>query len=58
MDETTKAAIAEHILEMVAQLAPKATYRSMYGGTVIEMRTSDPNKPCCGCVYLCQIRVC
>ena len=33
---------------MVAQLAPKATYRSMYGGTVIEMRTSDPKSRVAG----------
>ena len=48
MDETTKAVIAGHILEMVTQLAPKATYRSMYGGTVIEMRPSDPKSRVAG----------
>ena len=42
MDETTKAEITERILKMVADLSSKATFRSMYGGTVIEMRTADP----------------
>ena len=42
MDETVKAEITEHILKIVADLSPKATFRSMYGGTVIEMRTADP----------------
>ena len=48
MDQTTKAAIAEHILEMIAQLAPKVTYRSMYGGTVIDMRPSEPKSRVAG----------
>ena len=42
MDETVKAEITEHILKIVADLYPKATFRSMYGGTVIEMPTADP----------------
>ena len=42
MDETAKAEITERILKIVADLSPKATYRLMYGGTVIEMRTADP----------------
>ena len=42
MDETVKAEITEHILKIIADLSPKATFRSMYGGTVIEMRTADP----------------
>jgi hypothetical protein len=42
MDETAKAEITERILKTVADLSPKATFRSMYGGTVIEMRAADP----------------
>ena len=42
MDETAKAEITERILKIVADLSPKAKFRSMYGGTVIEMRTADP----------------
>ena len=42
MDETAKAKITERILKIVADLSPKATFRSMYGGIVIEMRTADP----------------
>ena len=42
MDETAKAEITERILKIVADLSPKATFRPMYGGTVIEMRTADP----------------
>ena len=42
MDETAKAEITERILKIVADLSPKATFRSMYGGIVIELRTADP----------------
>ena len=42
MDETAKAEIRERILKIVADLSPKATFRPMYGGTVIEMCTADP----------------
>ena len=42
MDETAKAEITERILKTVADLSPKATFRPMYGGTVIEMCTADP----------------
>ena len=42
MDETAKAEITERILKIVADLSPKAIFRSRYGGTVIEMRTSNP----------------
>ena len=42
MDETAKAEITERILKIVADLSPKATFRSMCGGTVNEMRTADP----------------
>ena len=42
MNETAKAEIRERILKIVADLSPKATFRPMYGGTVIEMCTADP----------------
>ena len=52
MDETAKAEITERILKTVADLSPKATFRSMYGGTVIEMRAADPKTRVVG-VFAC-----
>jgi hypothetical protein len=40
--ETAKKEIADRIIDAVAELAPDATFRSMYGGTVIEMQKDNP----------------
>lgn len=42
MDDALKAQITEQLFELVAELAPDATLRAMYGGTVIELIRDDP----------------
>lgn len=42
MDEATKAEIVERLNEIIVDLIPDVTFRSMYGGTVIELKKDDP----------------
>lgn len=49
--EVTKTQIVERLCEMIIDLAPDVTMRSMYGGTVIELRKDDP-KSRVGGVYV------
>lgn len=42
MDDAIKAQIVEQLNEMIADLAPDASLRSMYGGTVIELEKDNP----------------
>ena len=42
MDASTKLEITSQILTTVAALTPKTTYRTIYGGSAIEMCKGDP----------------
>ena len=42
MEASTKAEITSQNLSTVAALPPKTTYRSIYGGTAIEMCKGNP----------------
>jgi len=42
MDEAAKSALQDHLLDMIRTIAPTATFRPMYGGTVIEMEAANP----------------
>lgn len=42
MDDATKTKIVEQLNEMIINLTPDATLRSMYGGTVIELKKDVP----------------
>jgi len=42
MDAALKAEIVERLCSMVADMAPDANLRPMYGGTVIELETDNP----------------
>jgi len=42
MDDATRIDIVDQLNEIVIELAPDVTLRSMYGGTVIELRKGDP----------------
>ena len=42
MDASTKVEITSQILTTVAALTPKTTYRTIYGGSAIEMCKGDP----------------
>jgi hypothetical protein len=42
MSDATKAEIINGLEEMIADLAPDANLRAMYGGTVVELETDNP----------------
>jgi hypothetical protein len=42
MDDATQIEIVDQLNEIIIDLAPDATLRSMYGGTVIELKKGDP----------------
>jgi hypothetical protein len=42
MDDAIQGEILQLLTELVIERAPDATFRSMYGGTVIEMTQDDP----------------
>ena len=42
MDDSTKTELENQIRNIVTELLPSATFRTMYGGTVIELSKDDP----------------
>lgn len=42
MDNETKTDIIDQLTEIIIELAPDVTFRSMYGGTVLELKKDDP----------------
>jgi len=48
MDNKTKAEIIGRLSEIIRELAPNSQTREMYGGTMIEMVSGQPQSRCCG----------